>query len=64
MSEIPIGSENIDASMFTISPESLFYGGPSIPLGYQSLTGTFSRAASAPQPSTVYLVYLHLLFRE
>ena len=36
------------SSMFTQSPESFLYGGPSVPSGYQSLSGTFSRAS--PQP--------------
>lgn len=34
--------------MFTQSPESFLYGGPSVPSGYQSLSGTFARAS--PQP--------------
>ena len=34
--------------MFSQSPESFLYGGPSVPSGYQSLTGTFSGAS--PQP--------------
>jgi hypothetical protein len=36
------------SSMFTQSPESFLYGGPSVPSGYQSLSGTFSGAS--PQP--------------
>ena len=34
--------------MFSQSLETFLYGGPSVPLGYQSLTGTFSGAS--PQP--------------
>ena len=34
--------------MFTQSPESFLYGGPSAPSGYQSLSGTFLGAS--PQP--------------
>ena len=34
--------------MFTQSPESFLYDGPSVPSGYQSLSGTFSGAS--PQP--------------
>ena len=36
------------SSMFTQSPESFLYGGPSVPSGYHSLAGTFSGAS--PQP--------------
>ena len=36
------------SSVFTQSPESFLYGGPSIPTGYQSLSGTF--AGASPQP--------------
>ena len=35
-------------SMFTTSPESNAYGGPTVPLGYKSLSGTFSGASSRP----------------
>ena len=34
--------------MFTQSPESFFYSGPSVPSRYQSLSGTFLGAS--PQP--------------
>ena len=34
--------------MFVTSPETHLYGGPSIPLGYHSLSGTFSGVASIP----------------
>ena len=34
--------------MFTQSPESFLYDGPSVPSGYQSLSGTF--AGASPQP--------------
>jgi len=36
-------------SMFSQSPETFLHGGPSVPSGYQSLSGTFSGAS--PQPS-------------
>ena len=36
------------SSMFTQLPESFLYNGPSVPAGYQSLSGTFSGAS--PQP--------------
>ena len=36
------------SSVFTQSPESFLYGGPSVPSGYQSLSGTF--AGASPQP--------------
>ena len=35
--------------MFSALPESYLYGGPSVPLGYQSLSGIFSGAASSPE---------------
>lgn len=35
-------------SVFTQSSESFLYGGPSVPTGYQSLSGTF--AGASPQP--------------
>ena len=38
-------------SMFTTSPESHLYGGPSVPPGYQSLSRTFSGASSNPWTS-------------
>ena len=31
------------SSMFSQSPETFLYGGPTVTLGYQSLSGTFSR---------------------
>lgn len=34
--------------MFTQSPESLLYDSPSVPSGYQSLSGTF--VGASPQP--------------
>ena len=34
--------------MFSQSPKTFLYGGPSVPSGYQSLTGTFSRASPKP----------------
>jgi len=34
--------------MFSQTPETFLYEGPSVPSRYQSLTGTFSRAS--PQP--------------
>jgi len=34
--------------MFTTSPESYFHGGPSVPIGYKSLFGTFSDQSSRP----------------
>lgn len=34
--------------MFTLFPESFLYGGPSVPFGYQSVSGTFLGAS--PQP--------------
>ena len=37
-----------ESSMFSESPETFVYGGSSVPPRYQSLSGTFSRAA--PQP--------------
>ena len=37
-----------ESSMFSESPETFLYGGSSVPLGYQSPSGTFSGAA--PQP--------------
>jgi hypothetical protein len=36
------------SSVFTQSPESFLHGGPSVPTGYQSLSGTF--AGASPQP--------------
>jgi len=36
------------SSTFTQSPESFVYGGPSVPSGYQSLSGTF--VGASPQP--------------
>jgi len=37
-----------ESSMFSQTPESFLHGGPSVPAGYQSLSGTFSGAT--PQP--------------
>ena len=37
-----------ESSMFSQSPETFLYGGPQVPVGHQSLSGTFSRAS--PQP--------------
>ena len=34
--------------MFTQTAESFLYGGPSVPPGYQSISGTF--VATSPQP--------------
>lgn len=36
------------SSMFATSPETHLYGGSSLPLGYQSLSSTFSGVASSP----------------
>ena len=35
--------------MFFATLESYFYGGPSVPPGYQSLSSTFSEAAPSPE---------------
>ena len=37
-----------DSSMFTESPETFLYGGPSVPVCYQPLSGTFSGASPLP----------------
>jgi len=34
--------------MFSQTPEAFLYGSPSVPSGYQSLTGTFSGAYAQP----------------
>lgn len=39
------------SSMFTTTPESHLYAGPSIPLGYHSLSGTHSSVSSSPWSS-------------
>ena len=36
------------SSVFTQSSESFLHGGPSVPIGYQSLSGTF--VGTSPQP--------------
>ena len=36
------------SSMFSQSPEAFLYDGPSVPAGYQSLSGTFSGASPRP----------------
>lgn len=36
------------SSMFSQSPEAFLYGHPSVPIGYQSLSSTFSGASSQP----------------
>ena len=38
-----------DSSIFTESPKILLYGGPSVPAGYQSLSGMFSGASPFPR---------------
>lgn len=40
---------SIQSSIFSQSPETFLHGGPSVPFGYQSLSGTFS--GTSPQPS-------------
>ena len=49
-SAIPITSAPTLAtpSMFTTSLESYLHGGPSVPTGYKSLSGTFSGTSSRP----------------
>jgi len=49
-SAVPITSAPTLAtpSMFTTSPESYLHGGPSVPTGYKSLSGTFSGTSSRP----------------
>ena len=37
-----------ESSMFSQTPESFLHGGPSVPSGYQSLSGTLSK--ETPQP--------------
>jgi len=39
---------SIWSSMFSQTPKTFLYGGPSIPSGYQSLTGNFSGASPRP----------------
>ena len=41
------------SSMFTTTPKSHLYGVPSIPPGYQSLSGTHSGVASSPWSSSM-----------
>jgi hypothetical protein len=42
MSTTMVETSNVaSSSMFATSPEAHLYGGPSIPPGYQSLSGTF-----------------------
>jgi hypothetical protein len=36
------------SSMYSQSPEAYLYGGPSVPVGYQSISGTFSGAYPRP----------------
>ena len=47
-SAVPVTSAPTLATllMFTTSPKSYFHGGPSVPTGYKSLSGTFSGASS------------------
>lgn len=44
-------SSVITPSMFSTTPESHMYGESSIPIGYQSLSGTHSGVTSAPWSS-------------
>lgn len=39
--------------MFTTTPKSHMYGAPSVPLGYQSLSGTHSGVSSSPWSSSM-----------
>jgi len=34
--------------MFSLSPETFLYDGPTVPLGYQSFSSTFSGATPRP----------------
>ena len=45
---VAIASAVTTSSMFTTTPESHLYGGSSVPLGYQSLSGTHSGVSSSP----------------
>jgi hypothetical protein len=44
-------SSVVTSSMFSTTPESHLYGESSIPVGYQSLSGTHSGVASTPWSS-------------
>ena len=44
----PSSNMSRQSSMFSQTPEAFLYGSPSVPSGYQSLTGTFSGAYAQP----------------
>lgn len=44
-----------DSSMFSSSIKIFSYGGPSVPAGYQSLSGCFSGASPSSEASTMLI---------